>query len=399
VALDMALPDEPTLVEDLYVLPRDPLGSDVLIPAFRQATSVGGAFGWFSSSWIARLAAGLAVYLNREGVGAISFTIAPAIFDHDWEDMNRGVRDPVDVLYQRVADAFDEGRVTESALAKHAVECMAWLLAEGRLCLKVALPFPRSTYHPKMWVFKDESANIVTIRGSGNVTGPGVYENVENMDVDTSWPSGPGRRLTKTAREVEALWAGTSDLVSQVYGLDEAVKHGLLKHLPPEKPTEDGYFEAAKIDGVPWAKTKARPSASPFPERESTAFHIPEGLVWEGGDYAHQGEAVRAWEAADRRGVVEMATGAGKTIAALIAAYFAYVASDEPFLIVISAPSNLLVAQWVGEVRRFGLEAAAPTLTSSSIAKRRLLNFRHHSIIAPKADTHYAIRCRHLLAA
>lgn len=367
----MALSDEPTLVEDLYVLPRDPLGPDVLVPAFRQSTSVMGAFGWFSSSWIARLAPGLAAYLNRDGVEPIAFTIAPVVFDHDWEDINRGVRDPANVLLQRVVDAFDAGRVTESALAKHAVECLAWLLADGRLSLKVARPFQGSTYHPKMWVFKDGLGNVATVRGSGNVTGPGIHANVENMDVDTSWPDGPGRRLTKTVREVEALWQGTSDLVSEVQSLPQALAQGLLRHRPASKPTEDDYLEAADKDGADWARHRPRAVAAVAPSPQTSDFHIPDTLVWEEGEYAHQGEAVHAWEVAGRRGVIEMATGAGKTITALIAACRAYRNLGGPLLIVISAPSNLLVAQWVDEVRLFGLEAAAPTLARSTMLKRR----------------------------
>ena len=64
----------------LYRLPDDPVGPRVLIPGFKSATSVRGAFGWFSAGWIARLAPGLAEYLNREDTKPIDFTVAPTLF-------------------------------------------------------------------------------------------------------------------------------------------------------------------------------------------------------------------------------------------------------------------------------------------------------------------------------
>ena len=41
---------------------------------------------------------------------------------------------------------------------------------------------------------------------------------------------------------------------------------------------------------------------------------IPEYLVYESGEFKHQGEAVSAWEKENRRGILAMATGSGKTI-------------------------------------------------------------------------------------
>ena len=50
------------------------------------------------------------------------------------------------------------------------------------------------------------------------------------------------------------------------------------------------------------------------------ASTYPRGFATRDGPFAHQGEAVDAWCDAGCRGVLEMATGAGKTIAAMIAA-------------------------------------------------------------------------------
>ena len=52
------------------------------------------------------------------------------------------------------------------------------------------------------------------------------------------------------------------------------------------------------------------------PHPPTDRFSIPPDLQYETGPFAHQGHAVNAWCGAGYRGVLEMATGSGKTIAA-----------------------------------------------------------------------------------
>jgi superfamily II DNA or RNA helicase len=56
-----------------------------------------------------------------------------------------------------------------------------------------------------------------------------------------------------------------------------------------------------------------------------------------------------------------MATGAGKTISALICAYRAWQEHHGPFLLLISAPSTAILLQWRSECERFGVRAVMPT--------------------------------------
>ena len=64
-----------------------------------------------------------------------------------------------------------------------------------------------------------------------------------------------------------------------------------------------------------WSKTAE--AAGPTYQTQDTGSHflqIPQGVVWTSGPYAHQKQAVRAWEGGEQpeRGVIAMATGAGK---------------------------------------------------------------------------------------
>jgi superfamily II DNA or RNA helicase len=83
-------------------------------------------------------------------------------------------------------------------------------------------------------------------------------------------------------------------------------------------------------------------------------LRIPNGLRWEDGPYTHQGRAVHAWEENAGRGILAIATGGGKTIAALVAATRLQSAAPRLF-ITVAAPFKPLIEQWHREVSRFGV--------------------------------------------
>lgn len=341
------LRDEPTLRPNLYRLPADPLASEVLIPSFRQATSVRGAFGWFTAGWIHNLAPGLAQYLCRDGVRPIEFTIAPALFPTELAVLEKAVSSPEEVARRVEAEIIAAARPDAGALAKHAVECLAWMVATNRLNLSIAIPVPGANYHPKVWLFSD-GEDMVAVRGSANATGRAHEAAVEHMDVDCTWVSATRVRI---AEAMVTDWAaGIDPVLERTVALPLALRDRLLRLAPSDPPEQADYERAVAAGG----------GCTAIPAARRRAFMIPEGLEWRTGRYCHQGEAVHAWEQAGRRGVLAMATGAGKTISGLICAYRAWQEHDGPFLLIVSAPTNALVLQWNGECNRFGLSPLNP---------------------------------------
>ncbi len=351
------LNNEPTLRPGTFELPEDPLVDDVLIPGFRHAASVLGAFGWFTAGWIHRLAPGLAVFLGRTDVEPMRFTVAPTLFPNEKAAVEKGVSMSSDEAAALVAKVFIDGRNHANPLGLHALDCLAWMIAEDRLQLRVAVPTPDSNYHPKMWLF-DDHRHKVLVRGSGNATGLGVGGGVEHMDVDVSWEKGSAGRVDKGLRMLQNWSSGASSGIKEVFDLPEALAKDIIRTAPSQPPQHTEYLAAT---GGGHAQPK---KASPRPK-----LRIPEELEWETGPYAHQGEAVKAWEEGDppERGVLEMATGAGKTLTALICATRCQDRLGvQPLLIVISAPSVPLILQWRKEVAKFGVKAVAPNLESNA---------------------------------
>lgn len=362
------LADVPTLHPDLYRLPDDPVGPRVLVPGFQHATSVRGAFGWFSAGWIAKLAPGLAEYLNRHDTAPIDFTVAPAFFLNERRIIEEACDMPVDEAVQQVADVFVKGRIEASALACHALDCLAWMIATERLRLRIAVPKAESNYHPKIWLFDDGTQQVLA-RGSGNATGQGVASGVEHLDVDVTWIDHSRARVKNGIKILNDWTNGISQGIERVVELPEAFEQDIICTAPDHAPSYANYLDAAAEDHNPaWAidpLVVLRARFTPTRPNNHPCLSVPEELEWKSGIYSYQGEAVSAWESEPKpeQGTISMATGAGKTVTALICATRVQNRlANKALLVVISAPSIPLVIQWQGEVARFGVTAIAPSL-------------------------------------
>jgi len=364
---------EPTLKPGLYRLPDDPVGPRVLIPGFRSATSVRGAFGWFSAGWIARLAPGLAGYISRDDTSPIEFTVAPVLFAAERAVIEQAYAMSPEEASERVADVFVGGRAQASALGLHALDCLAWMIATGRLRLRVAVPTAESNYHPKIWLF-DDGTNQVLARGSGNATGRGVAYGVEHLDVDVSWIEYSRSRVRDGIAMLDDWARGRSRGIDRIVDLPEALEQDIINTAPTVAPNERDFVRAAKDDtDPPWAVDPTETLRARFAATRSAPdvprMRIPDWLEWETGSYAHQGEAVTAWETGPdpEHGTISMATGAGKTLTALICATRVQDRlGHKPVLVVVSAPSIPLILQWRDEVRKFGVEPVLPSLATNT---------------------------------
>ena len=347
----------------MFKLPDEPVAGKVLIPGFHAATRVRGAFGWFTAGWIGRLAPGLAVYLNRDGMEPIDFTVAPALFPDERAAVERGIRMAPQEAAERVADVFVQGRAHAPALARHALDCLAWMIATGTLRLRIAVPTPESNYHPKVWLF-DDGEHQVLARGSGNATDRGVAAGVEHIDVDVSWIPESRARVTSGIAMLDDWSQGRSLGIEEVVELPAALARDIIKTAPAQPPKPGDYDKAECGNG-----TVREPAARYAVRRSERRLRIPTGLEWTTGAYAHQGEAVTNWEEgqAPETGVIAMATGAGKTLTALICATRSQDRLDgQPFLVVVSAPSVPLIMQWREEVKKFGVNPVVPSLDTST---------------------------------
>jgi superfamily II DNA or RNA helicase len=348
-----------------YRLP-DPRIIELFTVAWSNATRVRGAFGWFNAGWITAFAHGIAEFLEHPEA-RMDLTIAPVLFaeEHDAiaEVLSGSSTGEEDAL-RRVVDLLEEGSAAASALTRYAVKALAWMVVSGRLTLRVAVPVAQSNYHPKVWLFED-GYDIVAIRGSANATGRALLQAIEHLDVDPEWRD--RYRVRAYSDMVDAWAAGADDMLEDTFVLDsEILASKVARFAPPKVPTRRDYKAALEED------TEVIPSVDTF----QSPLRIPPGLVWESGPYIHQAAAVRAWEAAGRKGILAIATGGGKTKTSLIAATRLHQEIKRTLLLVVAVPTEPLLNQWHEELKLFATDTRVvmPSLAGGPKKRASLLN-------------------------
>lgn len=355
----------------LFILPRDDVAGSVISPAMSVSKNVAIMMGFFSSASFAEIAPGLASFL-RTSNETLRLVISPFISAEDQGALNAGLLDAESLASSTVEALLPD----QNDLASHTLRCLAWLIASGRLEVRVAL-MREALFHPKVWLFSDDG-NCAALHGSANMTGKGLKGNREQLSLARSWRSTEAQEIcSELFLEFETLWSG-GDTDCITVSLSDAIKNKVVKEFKGDRsPTEEDFARA-------WRRAHGL-SDQPvdieilIKEEEERSFAIPPWLEFRTGDYAHQGKAIEAWQQQNHRGVLEMCTGSGKTLTALAGAKLLQ-EQVGPLLIVVAAPYNVLVSQWCHEVSLFGLrpinmsEAGGPAGRSREIsaARRRL---------------------------
>lgn len=341
-------------------MPEDPVAQEVLIPGLRAADGFDCMVGFFGGEALRQLAPGLASFISR-GSAPMRLLVSPLLTDDDLAGIKAGLTLPEEILADAIGAALNDEVALTDALANHTLQCLAYLLAADRLQMKVVL-VADGIFHVKEWILR-EGEDIVVLSGSANFTGRAISRNIESLHLHRSWRDTDNLdTCTESVAEFELLWHDRK-LNATVIDLPAAVAEELIQTYDSSKPpTEDDYARAAAQSTETIAAEDARPR-----------FAVPAHLEIDEGPYAHQGRAVRAWEANDRRGILAMATGAGKTISALVAAH-RLMEEAGPLLLVIAVPTRPLVTQWASECVDFGLR---PVVAPALAKDKRLRTVQH----------------------
>ena len=325
--------DEGNVVKDFY------------IPCLERSAVYRRAAGYFSSSGLSLAAKGLA-QLIKSG-GRVQLVVSPRLSEDDVEAIQQGYRSRDEVLEDAARRALIDA---ESELSKSRLSVLAWLIANGTLDIKIALRVDRLTgklsrgiYHEKIGIFSDTSGNHVAFTGSGNETEGGLLANFESIDAYCSWQD-PQRRVARKIAAFERLWGDSTDGLTVVDF--NRVSKELLAQYKTESPPD---FDPEAVGALtPRRGSLQRPSLP------STIELRP-----------YQEDAVNSWFQNNGTGILEMATGTGKTITALAACTRLSEAIGLQAVIIV-CPYKHLVTQWSRECERFGM---TPMLAFESRAR------------------------------
>jgi superfamily II DNA or RNA helicase len=355
-----AIPD----IRPLYILPKDPVTEDVLIPCFQSATHVDCMMGFFSSEILVSIAPGLATFINCSDE-SLRLIISPLLRTEDKEAIEDSIVPSEDIATAALKDFV----VTENSIAQHTLKCLSWLLRHGRVEIKIAL-MNDALFHPKVWLFRADD-DVIAAHGSSNMTYAGIQKNIEQISISKSWEEYTQHYTTeKLCEQFRELWTNRDESCT-VVSMPQAIKENLLKTYHSDIPPTEADFHTLYKQTTD--SMEESPTTYNFNRPSRPLFVIPSELRFEDGPFAHQGKAVKAWCEAGYQGVLEMATGSGKTIAAMICVHKLYNV-ERPLLTVVAAPYIPLIQQWCDEISPFGLKAANLTKANGAKGRARELN-------------------------
>lgn len=324
-----------------YRTGEDDLLRDFYRPCLVQSVLYRRAVGYFTSSGLAYAAKGLANLVARGG--KMRLIASPYLSDEDINALERAKDNPDKVLKDIVTRSLND---VENLLEGDRLNALSWLAASGALEVKLALRvneqgrFTRSIYHEKIGIFSDEEDNHVAFTGSANETAGGLIENFESIKVFRSW--GDTEAYTSLIiRDFDSLWENkTSGL--QVLNFSETSRELLKRYQTGHRPDPEH-----ELDFEP--ETAVVKNDPPTQDRPVQALNFGTQRPLR----VYQEEAIQKWFEASCRGILEMATGAGKTLTALNA--INRLADRGPLAVIISCPYVNLAEQWVRELQGAGI--------------------------------------------
>ncbi|MFC4726462.1 DEAD/DEAH box helicase family protein [Glycocaulis abyssi] len=319
---------------------------DFYFPTLSVATKYDRAVGFFSASTISYAAQALSVFVKRGG--QIRLILGAFSERGDLEAVKQGYRekeiaDKIGTeLLSTISNVSDE-------LFQNRFETLSWLVAHGRLDVKIALR-ERGMYHDKVGIITDEVGDQVVFAGSANESTHALLptHNYESINVFRTWVPEHAEFYDPHIESFERLWKDESQGTA-VIDMPTAVRDKLISVARSLEYTPDPEIEAAIAARV-LSRTGSVVSSTSGKPREPATIN---GQPFKMRD--HQIAALAAWKAkGDFQGTFDLATGAGKTITAIHAIVKLSEAIDG-LACVIAAPYQNLADQWVDILSNFNI--------------------------------------------
>jgi DNA phosphorothioation system restriction enzyme len=307
------------------------------LPCLAASVRYDRAVGYFTSTVLAAEAEALYPFVRKPG--RVRMVVSPVLTKEDVEAMSQGYERRDAVIERALLREFDPATMPDPV--SQPLGCLAWLISEGLLDIKVAIlesGYETGMYHEKLGVFEDSDGNRVAFTGSANESFHGLVANFEAIEVYRSWVTEDVPRLKQRIQDFEDLWDDKTPTLA-IVPFPEAVRERLLQLKPdraPEPPSWMGLGVGVR-----------RPSANELSPPVTLKLR----------DY--QKDAVASWFKAGGRGIWEMATGTGKTIAALslvVQVVRRATKAERSVVVIVVCPYRHLVSQWAAEARGFATE-------------------------------------------
>ena len=358
--------------------------------------------GFFSSSAINVLADGFASFLYNGG--RMNLIVNDILTEQDKKAIANGELD-TPIPFFNIED-IESLRETLSERDAHFFDCLAWLIRNDRLEIKIVAPKDGiGISHTKTGVFSD-GLNKVGFDGSCNFSRSALVDNIESLTISCDWDGTIASATVNEIRnEFNNVFSGQDESVVFISAdkvrtyIAESFKNKELKDL-----LEDEYkFIQQDIANVSLPKTvkkaldKAKNKVEIEIEKikkqgesvEPIDFGKPK-FPYESGPREYQKQAFEKWKNNKQKGLFAMATGTGKTITSLncLLEIFNKLGYYKAIILV---PTITLVEQWEIECKKFNFNTIIKVCSKYNNWKSEVANLRLLEMTNPDNKLSYII--------
>jgi hypothetical protein len=223
-------------------------------PALSRAVGYDRAVGYFSSEWLRANAEGMVQFAANEGSGR--WVTSPILAEKDWEALQSGNAARLDPALHQVLER-NITNLTET-LEKDTMSALAWMVADGILEFRLALPrnkLERGDFHDKFGIFADTEGHQISFNGSYNDSIQGT-RNYESIKIFCSWEPHFAPLVRSDVNRFEHLWNNMDPNV-RVFGMPEAAREQILQLRSTTRPypkprwiKEDNVLETRGVYGT-----------------------------------------------------------------------------------------------------------------------------------------------------
>ena len=321
----------------------DNIYKDFFVPALSNSIVYKRAVGYFSPTAILNATSALSQFVENNG--KIQLIFAKLVSITDFEALKSSlIYDLTDEDFVSFSDLL----TNPESLLDYRIKVLAYLFHHKKLELKVAIR-PKGMFHQKIGLLKDADGNKVSFSGSMNETIAGLDPeyNSEEITVFKSWEEGQKPFVEKHEKAFEQLWKNEASDRTIVCDFPEVLKSDL--NIIAE--------QLNKTPSIQEEDTKVREFFVNQIARQRIGPRVPRTI--NGNPFeirCHQRKALNEWKNNSYHGILELATGTGKTITSIYAAT-KIVSDNEGFTLIVAVPYTDLADQWCEELHLFGINA------------------------------------------
>lgn len=358
--------------------------------------------GFFSSSAINVLADGFASFLYNGG--RMNLIVNDILTEQDKAAIANGELD-TPIPYFNIDD-IEKLKNTLSERDAHFFDCLAWLIRNNRLDIKIVAPKDGiGISHTKTGVFSD-GVNKVGFDGSCNFSRSALIDNIESLTVSCDWDGNTSAATINEIKiEFERVFSGKDENVVFVSAdkvrthIVDSFKNKELKDLLEEEykfiqqDIDNKSLPKSVLKALDKAKNKVEIEIEKIRNKSEEISPIDFGkprFPYESGPFDYQKQAFEKWKNNKQKGLFAMATGTGKTITSLNCLLEIYNKLGY-YKAIILVPTITLVEQWEIECRKFNFTTIIKVCSKYNNWKSAVANLRLLEMTSPDNNLSYII--------